>query len=506
MEASGPNFFDKRWLPLIVFVTLSLLLYFPVLHNGFASDDFKSVYRAGVRGSLATPGFFRPFSDFTILTTHAIVGLDTFYYHITNVLLHGASAFLLFLLAIKLPFQMEEADRRNFAWVSAILFATYPFHNESITWIVGRGSVIATFFGLACMLCFISNLKPFYKYVVTGFLFFLGLLAYESILLLPFIMLIIFGNKPGSAEKIATWLIVFAITVFVYFLLRYNVAGVVVSEYGYGGYAFSIFTFATNFFKVAGRMFVPPSSNSTFQIIALSALVILYGSTWFSRAVNLPATIKKRRDELVILCCLLVSLIIPVTFGVSTRTSEGERLLYFPSVFIALFLAHIIVRSSWGKVVQRIVITAILLFNIYFIQVNNSNWEKASAITNSSVRQIAAIAASDKEIILINVPGEYRGAYIFRNALREAMLLNKIDTERVWVANYLNNAEYNSLPVKVLPQKVADTIYFGKSVNMGAGRLTISNFDKQNQPLKYLEIGDSTELWFWDKERFIRYQ
>jgi hypothetical protein len=505
MEVSGSDFSNRRWLPLVVFVLVSLVLYLPVLHNSFASDDFKSVYRAGVNRSLSTPGFFRPFSDFSILITYAAVGPDTFYYHISNVLLHGCSAFLLFMLALKFPFVDEEGDRRTFAWLSAILFVTYPFHNESITWIVGRGSVIATFFALASMLFFVSELRPAYKYVATGCLFFLGLLAYESILLLPVILLMIFRHSAGSKMKVSTWLLVFGIALLVYFSARYYRAGVIIGDYGYGTFSFAFGKYVSNFFKVTGRMLVPPSNNSIVQIVAFSLLAVLYLSTWFTGAEKFSGMIKKRRDELDILFCLLVSLIVPVTFGLSTRTSEGERLLYFPSVFICLFFAYLIFKSPARKIVKRPIITALILFNICFIEINNSYWVKASGATKSAIMQIGDLAGSDKEIVLINVPGEYRGAYILRNALREAMLLNNIDTQKVQVANYLNNAEYNSLPGKILPVQNSDTLYFGRSVTMRLRRLTISNYDKPNEPVNYIEMRDSTEIWFWDKHRFIRY-
>ncbi|HTE27842.1 hypothetical protein [Flavitalea sp.] len=478
----------------------------PVLHNSFASDDFKAVYRAGVKGHIFGPGFFRPFSDLTIFITYAAVGSDTFYYHFSNVVLHGCSAFFLYLLALRLPFLNGMDNRQSFAWYSSILFVTYPFHNESITWIVGRGSESATFFALACMLIFVSKIKPLYKYLYTGCLYFIGLLAYESILFLPVILFLISCKKQRSKNEMAKWLLVFLLVLISYFAIRYIMAGVVIGEYGHGIFSIQVLRYAANIFKVMGRMFLPPSHNSLLLTVAFSTLVVLYLGSWFMPAKAIPDRINARKDELIILFCMLVSLIIPITFGISTQTSEGERLLYFPSVFISLFFACLIVESSARKIFKRLLMVALVIFNIIFVEINNSYWIKASYITDAAIKQTIDIAGSDREIVFVNVPGEYHGAYIFRNSFKEAMLLNNIDTQKVQVANYLNHAEYNSLPGKILPEIIADTLHFGKSVKMSAKRLSITNYDKPDESVKYIEIKENTEIWFWDKHQFLRYQ
>ena len=279
---------------------------------------------------------------------------------------------------------MRQDNRQSFAWYSSILFVTYPFHNESITWIVGRGSAAATFFALASMLIFVSKLKPVYKYVYTGCLYFIGLLAYESILFLPVILFLISWKKQRSKNEIVKWLLVFLFVLISYFAIRYLMAGVVIGEYGHGIFSLQIRRYAANIFKVMGRMLLPPSGNSMLLTVAFSILVILYLGRWFIPAKAIPDRIKEKKNELVILFCILVSLIIPVTFGISTQTSEGERLLYFPSVFISLFFACLVVESRAGKILKRLLMVALIIFNIIFVEINNSYWIKASQITECS--------------------------------------------------------------------------------------------------------------------------
>ena len=69
-------------------------------------------------------------------------GLHAGGYHLTNVLIHTASAILLFLLLRR----MTGALWRS-AFVAAV-FAIHPLRAESVAWVAERKDVLATFFFL----------------------------------------------------------------------------------------------------------------------------------------------------------------------------------------------------------------------------------------------------------------------------------------------------------------------------------------------------------------------
>ncbi len=81
---------------------------------------------------------------------HAAFGLQPFSFHLINVLLHAASAVLLFRLlrAIAVPHAF---------WIAA-LFAVHPMTVESVAWATERKNVQSMFFALASALLFLRSL------------------------------------------------------------------------------------------------------------------------------------------------------------------------------------------------------------------------------------------------------------------------------------------------------------------------------------------------------------
>ncbi|RYG03160.1 MAG: hypothetical protein EOO02_09055, partial [Chitinophagaceae bacterium] len=116
-----------------------------------------------------------------------------------------------------------------------------------------------------------------------------------------------------------------------HFICRLYFGGVIAGEYA-RSFAWTLKGFSVNFLKIAGRLMLPPSDNPLLLTVLFAAIVIGYFSFRMIR--------KKRimTGELIILLSLGFSLMIPVVFTLSTRTSEGDRLLYFPSVFFTIYV------------------------------------------------------------------------------------------------------------------------------------------------------------------------
>ena len=108
-------------------------------------------------------------------------------YHLTNILLHAASAAVLF-IALK----TATGKRLQSAFVAA-LFALHPLHVESVAWVAERKDVLSTLFGLLSLL-------TYFRYAMTGrrrayaaslILFLCSLLAKQSLVTLPFVFLLL---------------------------------------------------------------------------------------------------------------------------------------------------------------------------------------------------------------------------------------------------------------------------------------------------------------------------
>ena len=103
----------RRFLLLVFLFLLPLAVDFPVLRGGFAFDDLHSISRnPHIRGIENIPRFFtdpacfsgiprnamyRPFLLVTYSLDYAIAGLSPWFWHLTNLLLHGAAGVLVWL-------------------------------------------------------------------------------------------------------------------------------------------------------------------------------------------------------------------------------------------------------------------------------------------------------------------------------------------------------------------------------------------------------------------------
>jgi tetratricopeptide (TPR) repeat protein len=129
----------------------------------------------------------------SLLADHQLYGLHAGGYHLTNVLLHAASVVLLFLVLR----QMTGALWRS-AFVAAV-FAIHPLRVESVAWVAERKDVLAGFFfmlTLGAYFRYAENLKlqiSNYKYYYMGALFFfaLALLSKPTVVMLPFVLLVL---------------------------------------------------------------------------------------------------------------------------------------------------------------------------------------------------------------------------------------------------------------------------------------------------------------------------
>ena len=117
---------------------------------------------------------------------------DPGWYHVTNVLLHAATAVFLFLALL----EMTEA-----LWLSAFVaavFAIHPLRVESVAWISERKDVLSGLFFMLTLLAYVRyarNPRSWMRYIAVVIFFALGLMSKPTLVTLPF-LLILFDYWP----------------------------------------------------------------------------------------------------------------------------------------------------------------------------------------------------------------------------------------------------------------------------------------------------------------------
>jgi tetratricopeptide (TPR) repeat protein len=108
-------------------------------------------------------------------------------YHLTNLLIHAASAVLLFL-----AFRSMTGRLWRSAFVAAI-FAIHPLKVEPVVWISARSELLCGLFFLLAILAYARYARGprFGRYLLVTLVFFLGLLSKPMIVTLPLVLLLI---------------------------------------------------------------------------------------------------------------------------------------------------------------------------------------------------------------------------------------------------------------------------------------------------------------------------
>jgi protein O-mannosyl-transferase len=122
------------------------------------------------------------------------------------------------------------------------------------------------------------------------------------------------------------------------------------------------------------------------------------------------------------LIALFFGALLPViSLRIEVFTTEGERFLYFPSVFFCIFLADVLQRSLRGRLGAGIAVLFILTLYGVSLWKTNRNWVNAARLSRSIVEVLSSHTTTDS-VLVLNIPDNLDGAYVFRNGLREALI------------------------------------------------------------------------------------
>ncbi len=207
---SQNRLFDKRWKPIILIAAVCLLVlavYWPVLSaRALCYDDnryfvlnplvrnpgWNSAWRflSEVSNPSTVGGYYQPLTMISLMLDYALVGPtnDITQFHRTALTLHIANTALIVVL-IYLLF----GRRIWIASATGLLFGLHPLTVEAVAWIGERKTLLAAFFALWSLVCYVhyaqSRKKGFFIGSIVTYM--LALLSKPTSTPLPVIMLLI---------------------------------------------------------------------------------------------------------------------------------------------------------------------------------------------------------------------------------------------------------------------------------------------------------------------------
>ncbi len=435
------RFNDFEAKELLTIFSLVIILSFVIFGNGIGGDfvfDDRSVIVgnpmveniSGAVEAFISPYYYaRPQSGLYRPLTLASYTLDWHLFsgnpqgfHVVNILLHAIASFLVYLVlkGSGTFFGTKKAPNpfSKVAAVGSLLFLFLPIHVEAVTSIVGRGELLMFLFFLAS---FLSIQKSYYKTAAT--FFFLSLLSKETaIAFIPVFLFFEFAWRKMPLKELFAKTFYFIPPLIIYALLRYNALG---SQYFMNNNAYTFFNpiLAMDFFpglwtafKVlylyVQKIIFPTYLSSDYSYNQIVAVNNLFDSWQALAGVGIFTTIiylfVSKRNSLVGLgaAIFLFSYLVVSNFFIKIGTIMAERLMYMPSLGLAM-LAATVISDQWSVVSNKIIkgliyvgLVVILTWYGYLIIDRNKDWlneknlfESAYAVAPNSVVNITNMAS-----------------------------------------------------------------------------------------------------------------
>ena len=355
-----------------IIITVAVV-YLPALRGEFVWDDFLLITGNPLLQNFSglvemwsggrTADYF-PLTNTVFWIEHYVFGANATGYHAVNILLQIANALLVWRLLKRLNIPG--------AWLAGLIFGIDPVHVASVAWISELKNLIAMFFALLSVLCFLeldeTRLRNSATAYAASLVFFaLALLSKTQVVFLPIILLLCawwrdkksVGTKTNQElrrDVIRSWPFFLLAIVFGLVTMWFQNRGIGEEEIVIGALprrfvnaAMAIWWYAAHFFAPVRLMAIYPNwrfdSPRVLEWLPLIALIGVLASLWHWRNSG-------TRGAFFAVACFVVALL-PVLglvrmAYVRSGTLVADHLQYFADVpLLALFCAG--VAYAWNQ-------------------------------------------------------------------------------------------------------------------------------------------------------------
>jgi Flp pilus assembly protein TadD len=349
----------------------------PQLPGPTLSRALLGSFRAPLPGeSRITSSYYRPLSSLSILLDRHTFGLRPFGFHLHNLLLHVLASVLLALFVYLI------LDRAFWpALLAGLLFALHPVHTESVAFISDRTDLLMTGLMLASLIAAERHLRRGGTgwLTLTCLFYLLSLLAKETALLLPLVIIPLSALRPGAEPARRRRLIVPLVLCAVAYLVA---RAVVLSQTPATINVMKFYEYPVMVMNVVGtyarmlvfpfyhRVLLPQSPDVTrlSWLTGLGLLLLVAVIAAFAgRRQGGSGRWSRGRAAYLTGCFILLGALLPVTNVLSLGIAyAAERLAYLPSAGFAIMLAAIAAPLLRRRLLQMAGVAAVVLVAFAF--------------------------------------------------------------------------------------------------------------------------------------------
>ncbi len=420
---------QQHWKPILFVLLIVGILgaYAPVFRMGFTTDDYIEI---GARHFDALDSFpaqdwnlwltrfadrafidpvtgwqiFRPVRQWLFWSDYVMWHLSPLGYHITNLILHLLTSFLVALIAWRIT------RRQWTAMLAGLLFAMLSIHAGPVAGISSRGHVMAGLFVALSMFFYLLPRRPLTLGLsLLGFVLALG--SKETGAILPGLLLLYEWVRERPLHRTQVFEILrrqlpFWIVLGGYLLIRLAMTGQVASSpYALGRW--------DGRYQLAGYLeytFDPFLTSLTSDPTFLALAVYLF-AVWAYR---------KRRIALFGLLWIPLALLPTLTFP------PQDRYFYTPSIGVALALAGILADPIpvWTRLSRLLGLGLLLLLVSNYGLATSSlleDYVRSSQVVTRFLGQVRAIHPTfppEAKIYVVGLPERVKRGYVLSNPLQ----------------------------------------------------------------------------------------
>lgn len=423
----------RHWRVLAAYLVIGTALYWAALGAFFVSDDFEFltiVVSAKSWLVIFEPlvgRFVRPFVVLMYYACYRLFGLAPWPYHVAALLPHLVSAFLVYLVALRL----FEPRSPIPAFLAGLLFLAFSGHSEAVAWPAGIADPIVAVALLVSFLYYLRACEPGApaRYMVWSYLAVLGAVLTKEVWVtypgILFVHALLLGNRDPQARRRAAILVAATgVTVVLYLVMRQTVFGSVTGGYSGLGTSFGTDMWTTEVRAFVLRSFVPAGNWKAYLWPRLDLFL------WPAAAILLLLRVRGRNARVVLFCgaAMLLALLPVLPLSISMVTTESERFTYLATVFSCL----LVVAAAEAVLRNRALVAAacapLLLWHGIVLVQNTLRWRDAGRMARGIIDTFAANVRAqdpghDRDIFLLNLPDNLHGAYVYRRGFYPAIEL-----------------------------------------------------------------------------------
>ncbi len=348
-------------LAVVVVIEVAFEVYGPSLRGPFVFDDFSLPFydpRRPVDQFAEWIQGVRPVLMFSYWLNYYFSDRNPYSYHVLNVLIHVANAFLVYGISSNLLARSPKglAVRQPFAIACGLLFLLHPIQTESVAYIAGRSESLSALFCLSALALFLykgSEKISWLRSAAVLLLFALATRTKEHTAILPLVFVLtdwLWDSGPVGAlrkNRLLYLPIALGAPVALFFVWK------VLSSSASAGFALKGVTWYGYFFTECGvlltylRLFlVPARQNIDYNLPILSAPNFMTAAGILAALGLLYVAWRWRKRQPLITYGILFFFIFlaPTSSFIPIKDALAERRLYLPIVGLILVSAGLLIE------------------------------------------------------------------------------------------------------------------------------------------------------------------